>query len=139
MRCTLVSARVDPELERTIRDAYAAFAEGDVETLRDFWHEDAIYVNPPYAMEGGTREGRDAVVEIWNGLHSLFEYDSVEVQEITEGPEGVLVVVRYHGRGKASGAPVDVPMAHVVSMRDGRVTRLAWYGTREEAAEAAGL
>ena len=77
--------------------------------------------------------------EIWNGLHSLFEYDSVEVKEITEGPAGVLVVVRYHGRGKTSGAPVHVPMAHVVDIRDGRVARLAWYGTREEAAEAAGL
>ena len=134
-----MSARVDSELERTIRDAYAAFAEGDIESLRSFWHEDAVYVNPPYAMEGGTREGRDAVVEIWNGLHSLFEYDSVDVLEITEGPEGILVVVRYYGRGKASGAPVDVPMAHVVSIRDGRVARLAWYGTRDEAAEAAGL
>jgi uncharacterized protein len=134
-----VSAGVDPELERTIRDAYAAFAEGDVESLRDFWHEDAIYVNPPYAMEGGTREGRDAVVEIWNGLHSLFEYDAVEVHEITEGLGGVLVVVRYRGRGKASGAPVDVPMAHVIEIRDGRVARLAWYGTRAEAAAAAGL
>ena len=74
-----------------IRDAYEAFEERDLESLRDFWHEDAIYVNPPYAMEAGTREGRDAVVEIWNGLHSLFEYDEVEVLEISEGPGGVLV------------------------------------------------
>jgi uncharacterized protein len=139
MRLTLVSAGVDPELERTIRDAYAAFAEGDLESLRHFWHEDAIYVNPPYAMESGTREGRDAVVEIWNGLHSLFVYDAVDVREITEGPDGVLMVVRYQGRGKTSGAPVDVPMAHVIEIRDGRVARLAWYGTRAEAAEAAGL
>ena len=134
-----MSAGVDPELERAIRDAYAAFAEGDVESLRSFWREDAIYVNPPYAMEAGTREGRDAVVEIWNGLHSLFEYEAVEVQEITEGLAGVLVVVRYRGRGKASGAPVDVPMAHVIQIRDGRVAQLAWYGTRAEAAAAAGL
>jgi ketosteroid isomerase-like protein len=49
------------------------------------------------------------------------------------------VVVRYRGRGKTSGAPVDVPMAHVVEIRDGRVARLTWYGTRAEAAEAAGL
>jgi len=130
---------VDPELERRIRDAYAAFADGDIESLRDFWHEDAVYVNPPYAMEAGTREGRDAVVEIWNGLHSLFEYDGVEVLEVSQGPRGVLVVVRYHGRGRVSGAPVDVPMAHVVEIREGRVVRLAWFGTRDEAAAAAGL
>ena len=43
------------------------------------------------------------------------------------------------GSSKASGAPVDVPMAHVLEYRDGRVARLAWYGTRDEAAEAAGL
>ena len=134
-----MSGVVDAELEQRIRDAYEAFEERDLESLRDFWHEDAIYVNPPYAMEAGTRKGRDAVVEIWNGLHSLFEYDEVEVLEISEGPGGVLVVVRYRGRGKASGAPVDVPMAHVIEIRDGRVARLAWYGTRDEAAEAAGL
>ena len=134
-----MSAGVDPELERAIRHAYAAFADGDVESLRSFWREDAIYVNSPYAMEAGTREGRDAVVEIWNGLHSLFEYEAVEVQEITEGLAGVLVVVRYRGRGKASGAPVDVPMAHAIQIRDGRVAQLAWYGTRAEAAAAAGL
>ncbi len=134
-----MSGVVDAELAQRIRDAYEAFEERDLESLRDFWHEDAIYVNPPYAMEAGTRKGRDAVVEIWNGLHSLFEYDEVEVLEISEGPGGVLVVVRYRGRGKASGAPVDVPMAHVIEIRDGRVARLAWYGTRDEAAEAAGL
>jgi ketosteroid isomerase-like protein len=98
-----------------------------------------IYVNPPYAMEAGTREGRDAVEEIWNGIYSLFEFETVEVLEIAEAPRGVLVVLRYCGRGKASGAPVDAPMAHVLELSDGRVARLAWYGTRAEAAEAAGL
>lgn len=134
-----MSAGVDPQLERMIRDAYAAFADGDVETLRGFWHEDAIYVNPPYAMEGGTREGRDSLEEMWEGIHSLFEFETVDVLEIAEGAAGVLVVVRYRGRGRTSGAPVDVPMAHVVDIRDGRVARLAWYGTRDEAAAAAGL
>jgi len=108
-----VSGVVDAELERTIRDAYAAFAEGDIESVRELFHEDVIY--------------------------SLFEFETVEVLEIAEAPRGVLIVLRYRGRGKASGAPVDVPMAHVLEYRDGRVARLAWYGTRDEAAEAAGL
>jgi ketosteroid isomerase-like protein len=134
-----VSAAVDPELERTIRDSYVAFAKGDFESLRASWHEDVVYVNPPYAMEAGTREGRDALMEISQNMHSLFEFDGVDVQEIAQGPRGVLVALRYLGRGKTSGAPVDVPMAHVLEIRDGRVARLAWYGTRAEAAEAAGL
>ena len=71
--------------------------------------------------------------------HDLFDYDAIEVRELAEGPEGVLVMVRYRGSGKTSGAPVDVPMAHVLQIRDGRVARLAWYGTRAEGADAAGL
>ena len=90
-------------------------------------------------MEPGTREGRDAVEEIWNGIYSLFEFETVEVLEVAEAPSGVLVVLRYRGRGKSSHAPVDVPMVHVLEYRDGRMARLAWYGTRAEAAEAAGL
>ena len=73
------------------------------------------------------------------GPRRLFEFETVEVLEISEGAAGVLVVVRYRGRGRTSGAPVDVPMAHVVDIRDGRVARLAWCGTRDEAAAAAGL
>jgi ketosteroid isomerase-like protein len=130
---------VDPQLEQTIREAYAAFAGGDIERLSRYFHADAVYVNPPYAMEGGTRQGQAALMEIWKSLHTLFEYDSVDVREITEGRDGVLVVVRYKGRGSGSGAPVDVPMTHVLDIRDGLVARLAWFGTRDEAAEAAGL
>ena len=131
---------MDPELEQRIRDAYAAFASGQVERLLEFFHKDALYVNPPYAMEAGTHQGHEALVEIWEGLHSLFEYDAVEVFEVTPGPDGVLVVIRYSGRGKGSGAPVEVPMAHVLQIDDeGLVTQLAWYGNSEEAAEAAGL
>jgi ketosteroid isomerase-like protein len=37
MRVTLVSGVVDAELERTIRHAYAAFAEGDIESLRELF------------------------------------------------------------------------------------------------------
>src|SRR4051812_41921819 len=91
MRLTLVSAGVDPELERMIRGAYATFAR---RRPRDV--------------------GRD---------HSLFEFETVDVLEISPGAAGVLVVVRYRGRGRTSRAPVDVPMAHVVDIRDGRVAR----------------
>jgi hypothetical protein len=43
--------------------------------------------------------------EMWDGIHSMFEFATVEVLEISEGAAGVLVVVRYRGRGRTSGAP----------------------------------
>jgi ketosteroid isomerase-like protein len=104
-----VSGIVDPALEQRIRDAYAAFSDGDVERLRAFFREDA-------------------------------RYDAVDVGEVAQGSDGVLAMVTFHGRGRTSGAPVDVPMAHVLQFdAQGLVAELAWYGTRQEAAAAAGV
>ena len=134
-----MSGVVDAELERTIRDAYAAFAEGDIESLREFFHEDVIYVNPPYAMEAGTREGRDAVEEIWNGIYSLFEFETVEVLEIARLRAACSSSCVIAGEARQAARPWTCRWRTYSSIRDGRVARLAWYGTRDEAAEAAGL
>ena len=130
---------MDPSVERLIRDGYAAFARGDSDGLRRVFHPDAEYVNPPYAIESGIRRGVDELSGIWRGLHELFEIDSVQVDELREGPGGVFVMTRTRGRGRGSGIPNDVTQAHVLEVRDGRIARLAWFATREEGLAAAGL
>ena len=72
-------------------------------------------------------------------LQELFEIDSVQVDELREGPGGVFVMTRTRGRGRGSGIPNDVTQAHVLEVRDGRIARLAWFATREEGLAAAGL
>jgi uncharacterized protein len=51
----------------------------------------------------------------------------------------VVVLARYRGRGKASGATVDTTGAHVWTLRDGQVVRLEIFSSREKALAAAGL
>ena len=53
--------------------------------------------------------------------------------------ERVLVFVRVSARGRDSGAPVDLPAAHEITIRDGYVVRFKVYLSRDEALEAAGL
>jgi hypothetical protein len=49
------------------------------------------------------------------------------------------VLELYRARGRKSGVGVDGPFQFGVwSIRDGKVTRTAWYSTRDEALEAAG-
>jgi hypothetical protein len=51
-----------------------------------------------------------------------------------------VTVSRYRGRGRRSGVEIDGPFQFGVwSIRDGKVTRVDWYPTREEAFEAVGL
>jgi ketosteroid isomerase-like protein len=64
------------------------------------------------------------------------EYD---YDELIDAGERVISVVTRHGRGRASGAEVDWPLALVWTIRKGKVIRVVWFPTRAEALEAAGL
>ena len=88
---------VDPAVEERIRRAYAAFAAGDFDAAMASFAPDVQLVNPDYAMEAGVREGLDSLREGLQSLHDQFEYDSLEILEIDEGPSGVLVVARLEG------------------------------------------
>jgi len=51
----------------------------------------------------------------------------------------VFLWVRFIAHGAASGAPLEMELAHVYTFRDGRATRCVEYFDRSEALEAAGL
>ena len=53
--------------------------------------------------------------------------------------ERVLVFVRVSATGRDSGAPVNLPAAHEITIRDGYVVRFKVYLSRDDALEAAGL
>jgi ketosteroid isomerase-like protein len=50
-----------------------------------------------------------------------------------------VVFVRVVAEGSASGVPIELPDAHVVTLRDGHLTSTCVYRDRSEALEAAGL
>jgi ketosteroid isomerase-like protein len=55
------------------------------------------------------------------------------------GTERVLVFLRLRGIGTGSGVEVEAPIAHLLTLRDRQVVRLASYIDRRKALEAAGL
>ena len=81
------------------------------------------------------------------GLRSLFRqwyeaWESVEpdFDELIDAGEHVISVARWRGRGRTSGVVVEGPvLAGVWTIRNGKIIRVVWFPTREEAAEAAGL
>ena len=66
------------------------------------------------------------------------QYDEA-VEELIEAGEHVIVVATGQGRGRASGAEVQWTQYGVWTIREGKIVRVAWFGTRGQALEAAGL
>jgi ketosteroid isomerase-like protein len=126
-------------VEQVIRAFLASWTSRDRAALGSLFAPDAVLEQPAYALDGGERRGRDALRGAMVSLLDQFEYDSIDIHEITEGASGTLVALTTHGRGRASGVPIEQQLVHVYEFRDGLITRLAWYFDRAEGAARAGL
>jgi ketosteroid isomerase-like protein len=127
--------RTDAEL----LDAFlTALAAGDIETIRPLLTADARYVNPPYAMESGVREGREAVLTALAALSDTFELSDVETthERIAGSEDRRIVVWRGPMRMKRFDAPLPNDGALLVDRDGDRIARIAWFRDVDEAREA---
>jgi ketosteroid isomerase-like protein len=130
---------MDPALERRLHDFYAAFGRGDVDAVLEAFDPDVRMINPEYAVDGGVRHGRAGVRAALEGLQEQFDYERIELEQIEEGPDGVLGVFRMVVSGRASGAPLDQCFTHVFRFRGDLVVEFLWFRTLEEGRQAVGL
>jgi ketosteroid isomerase-like protein len=116
---------------QTVEAVLAAFRRGDVEAVLHLNHPDAEWVNPDYAIEAGTRHGRE---EIRLAVERLFEFfEDVEVESMERTPDGrILVVSRVRSRGMAGGRGIEARTSTIYTVRDGLLVRYEWFRTPEE-------
>jgi ketosteroid isomerase-like protein len=69
----------------------------------------------------------------------VFDELNIEIERLWEIDDDVLCFVRVHGRSGGAGAPFDIRIAHLWTIRDGLVLRAQAFGDRDEALAAAGL
>jgi ketosteroid isomerase-like protein len=123
------------------RRAFEAMRRGGVSAALEFMDPEIEFEPPEEALEGhGPYRGHQAVRERWNLILEPFDEVEVEFEEFLEAPDDkVVVVFRVHGRGKSSGAPVNMRQAHVVTLRGARAVRLKAFRDPAAAKRAAGL
>jgi ketosteroid isomerase-like protein len=87
----------------------------------------------------GVYRGRPGVRDWWERFLEVWESVAVEIDEITEGPDGS-VVLEWSGafRGASSGVPTEIRAWEVLWIADGLVAkrRLTW--SKDDALDAAG-
>jgi uncharacterized protein len=85
-----------------------------------------------YTGHAGVRKYFEEVAEIWEELRP-------HAEDVRTVGDHVVVLGGCAVRGRGSGAASDNPMAWVITVRDGKVTRHRGYRTGEEALKAVGL
>ena len=87
--------------------------------------------SPNYGIDGAMRT-RSEWLDAWDEVHS-------DLEEVVDEGENVVASVRVTGRGKTSGANVDVRIYFHFKVRGGKVVYTFEYQDKAEALEAAGL
>jgi ketosteroid isomerase-like protein len=127
----------DRDIE-TVEALLAAFRRGDVEAMLDLNHPDGEWVNPEYAIEPGTRRGRE---EIRRAIERIFEFfETVDVESMERTPDGrIFVNSRVRSRGTGGGPGIEALTGTLYTVRDGLLVRYEWFLSPDEAREAAGM
>jgi ketosteroid isomerase-like protein len=119
--------------------AYAAYNAGARIPGTVFWHEDAEYETVREDPESTIHRGIEAIRRQFDRWHDVYPDLCVEIQQVRTNGDFVFLWVRQTGQGAGSGVPIDMEVAHVYTMRDGKAARLVEYLDRDEALEAVGL
>ena len=124
-----------------IRRGWDAWLRGDLAGLAATFAPDIVWDTShfhdwPESQYHGV-EGVERFLHEW-----LYVWDDYEagVDDVVATPDGRVISLIWHrGRGRNSGVAMEMEMAQVATVRDGKITRLDNYEDRAEALEAVGL
>ena len=127
-----------------VQGAWDAFSRGDVEAAFEVFAPDVEWdVSRDIwgaVVGGGHYRGVEGVASWLTDLYDAWETFEMQPEEQLEaGDDQVITVLSARGRGRASGIEVEHHPAGVGTLRQGKIVRVVWFATRQEALKAAGL
>ncbi len=132
----------DEELA-VVREQYEATNRRDFARVMDLYADNVVLRAP--RAEGvqnpGTYEGKEAVGDWFGDWFQTFDRDyRFEIEEIREvRPDLIFMVASHGGRGRLSGVEVHTHNAYLYRVRDGKISEVGFFATRDDALEAASL
>ena len=123
-----------------VRHLYESGAvDGNYGALREVLDPEAVYVNPPEAVDPGTRRGVDEVMAAVASVSKSFGVTEHNLRELFDAGDAVVASVTAHAWGRDSGAQVTQEEAHTWTLRDGKVISFEWGRDLPAALKAVGL
>jgi uncharacterized protein len=134
---------VSQENVETVRRVHEAAARRDAAAVYALYDPDVVLdasrVQIAGFAERDAYRGHDGLRRFFRQWHEAWEDVEYDFEELIDAGDHVIAVVTRRARGRASGAEVEWPVALLWTLRAGRVSRLAWFPTREDALAAMGM
>jgi ketosteroid isomerase-like protein len=128
-------------------------SEEDVDVVRRTWeaadrrdtdalfalYDPAIVWQSHYGPISGSYHGHDGVRQFFREWTDALETFHARAEEFIDADHCVVVDVRVWARGKGSGVEAEMPQGQLFRVRNGLVTHIELFETKERALEAAGI
>ena len=101
------------------------------------WQDDAEYAAAREDPDSAVHRGIPAIRAQFARWQESYPDLRVEVLQAWGNGDVVVAWVRFAGHGAGSGLPIDMELAHVWTVKDGRLAGCAEYFDRAEAFEVA--
>jgi ketosteroid isomerase-like protein len=105
----------------------------------DLLAEEAEWVNPEGAVEGGTRRGAEAFNAAISSIFEGWEESVFEPERVIEAGDDVVAIGHLRATGRAVSVEVVQPHGQIWTFRGERAVRMRWFHTHTDTLAAAGL
>jgi ketosteroid isomerase-like protein len=122
-----------------VRQLWSAWQRDGFGIVPELMDPEIEYVNPPYAVEPGTRRGYDEFAAAARSLREVYADHEITDARLREIGDRVLVTATVTTRSRANAIPISAGRGYVFDVRDGKITRFAWFNDPADAIRAVGL
>jgi ketosteroid isomerase-like protein len=128
----------EPETLAVARAGVEAFQRGDIEGVLELIHEEGEIHLPPDLPNSGTYHGRPGFLTWMRQWLEAWEEFQIELGPADPvGARHVVATMHQSGRGKGSGIAVEMDIAYMWEIRDGKIAAMHLYSTVEQARRVA--
>jgi ketosteroid isomerase-like protein len=129
-----------PDGAEIVRAVYAAAARRDAAAVLALYDPDVELDASAIALGGlvgePIRHGHEGVRSFFRELHEAYDALTYDLEELVPLGDRVISFVTRRGRGRLSGVDVEMSFAIAWTVRRGRIVKLVWFASREQAREA---
>jgi ketosteroid isomerase-like protein len=120
-----------------VRQWCDAVNRGELAAASDLFDSEIEFQYPDEFPGGGTYVGLESAGAALMQELEAWETFEMEIQEVEDLGDRVLAAIKERGKGRTSGALVEVVLFSVWTFSGGKVVRLHFFMNREEARHAA--